>query len=42
MKIALVISSLEVGGAESQFHLIALQLKDDGHQVESLVIAKTR
>ncbi|MBT5031982.1 MAG: glycosyltransferase [Proteobacteria bacterium] len=34
MKIALVISSLEVGGAESQFCLIAGQLKDDGHEVE--------
>ena len=40
MKIALVISSLEVGGAESQFHLIALQLKDDGHQVEVWLLRK--
>ena len=34
MKIALVISSLEVGGAESQFCLIAKQFKDDGHEVQ--------
>lgn len=40
MKIALVISSLEVGGAESQFHLIALQLKEYGHQVEVWLLRK--
>jgi len=40
MKIALVISSLEVGGAESQLCQIAKQLKNDGHEMEVWLLRK--